>query len=367
MSQKENLKPSAFTAIVSIALFVPILASVFTSCDPYSSSKSGDVTVQQAPPAPLPAPLPIPTPTPQPGELLNQWSALNSISPPAARADHSAVWTGTRMIVWGGANGTIFFNDGASLNPLTGQWTPISATGAPSARSGHSAIWNGTRMIVWGGTNGAVFYNDGASYDPATNTWAPITNTNGLQARAGHSSVFTGGNMLTWGGASTATPNGFMNGGFYTLNAGWFILTGSDPFLARVGHSALWAAGRMIMFGGQRGGITSQDTLIFDPNTNVFAQVALQPNTPGNRFDHSAAWSGYKMIIWGGALAGITTSYMNDGRAFDPLTSLWSTITSTGAPSARAGHSAVWAGDAMIVWGGTSGPANFYNDGAVFR
>ena len=30
-------------------------------------------------------------------------------------------------------------------------WTPTSTYGAPVARNRHTAVWTGTRMIVWGG------------------------------------------------------------------------------------------------------------------------------------------------------------------------------------------------------------------------
>src|SRR5437660_941260 len=60
------------------------------------------------------------------------------------------------MIVWGGYNGS-FFNTGGRYNPGTDSWTATSITNAPTARSSHTAMWTGSEMIVWGGA-------------PATNT-----------------------------------------------------------------------------------------------------------------------------------------------------------------------------------------------------
>ena len=34
-------------------------------------------------------------------------------------------------------------------------WTPTTLTNAPSARDEHTAVWTGSEMIVWGGLNGA--------------------------------------------------------------------------------------------------------------------------------------------------------------------------------------------------------------------
>lgn len=33
----------------------------------------------------------------------------------------------------------------------TGTWQPVSTTSAPSARDLHAAVWTGNKMIVWGG------------------------------------------------------------------------------------------------------------------------------------------------------------------------------------------------------------------------
>jgi hypothetical protein len=58
------------------------------------------------------------------------------------------VWTGSRMIVWGGYNG---YGTGGIYDPATDSWAPVSTTGAPSGRVYHTAVWTGSRMIVWGG------------------------------------------------------------------------------------------------------------------------------------------------------------------------------------------------------------------------
>src|SRR2546422_1070361 len=48
-------------------------------------------------------------------------------------------------------------------------WTPTSTVGAPTGRSLHTAVWTGSRMVVWGGAND----NTGGVYDPATDSWTP--------------------------------------------------------------------------------------------------------------------------------------------------------------------------------------------------
>ena len=86
---------------------------------------------------------------------------------PAGRSSHTGVWTGSEYIVWGGrdssTNPDTYFNDGAIYDPITDQWFSFSSTGAPSGRRSHTATWTGTDMIVWGGANapsGTTVYLD---------------------------------------------------------------------------------------------------------------------------------------------------------------------------------------------------------------
>ena len=53
------------------------------------------------------------------------------------------------MIVWGGWNGSNSFNTGGRYNPGTDGWTAISTTNAPAARYDHTAVWTSNEMIVW--------------------------------------------------------------------------------------------------------------------------------------------------------------------------------------------------------------------------
>jgi hypothetical protein len=55
------------------------------------------------------------------------------------------------MIVWGGYDGFTFFDSGGRYNPLADNWTAPSTIDAPSARYYHTAVWTGSEMIVWGG------------------------------------------------------------------------------------------------------------------------------------------------------------------------------------------------------------------------
>ena len=73
----------------------------------------------------------------QPSECIDSWTATSTTNP-TARANHTAVWSGSEMIVWGGyyydGMNYYYWNTGGRYNPGTNSWTATSTTNAPSAR-----------------------------------------------------------------------------------------------------------------------------------------------------------------------------------------------------------------------------------------
>ena len=72
---------------------------------------------------------------------------------PAARFDHTAnLVSGTKMFVFGGWNGSEFYNDVYVLDLEIMAWSKPNCTGpAPSPRKGHCSILIGTNLVVHGG------------------------------------------------------------------------------------------------------------------------------------------------------------------------------------------------------------------------
>ena len=76
------------------------------------------------------------------------------------------------MIVWGGSNDIGFLNTGGRYNPSSNSWMATSTINAPAV--GHTAVWTGSEMIVWGGLAlGPWYLNTGARYNPSTDSWTP--------------------------------------------------------------------------------------------------------------------------------------------------------------------------------------------------
>ncbi len=225
------------------------------------------------------------------------WTALSTTGQPSARYDHTAVWTGSEMVVWGGRIGSgsmIGLGNGARYNPATNTWQPISMTGAPSPRYGHTAVWTGSAMIVWGGANGSSILGDGARYDPASDTWTPVGTTGAPSERLGHMAVWTGNEMIVWGGLTNT-------GGIYSpASDSWHPTDTTCAPSARSKVPAVWTGSRMILWG-------PADGYAFDPAGNVWQQVAAL-GAPSTRSEHSMVWTGSKAIVWGGTGNGLLNS-----------------------------------------------------------
>ena len=110
------------------------------------------------------------------------------------------------MIVWGGywedfVGAYTHRNTGGIYDPATDTWTPTSTVGAPAALRGPTGVWTGSKMIVWGGQELSGNYtNTGGIYDPATDTWTATSTVGAPEARVGHTAVWTGSKMIIWGG-----------------------------------------------------------------------------------------------------------------------------------------------------------------------
>ena len=139
--------------------------------------------------------------SPSAGCIDDTWTATGTSNAPSGRYLHTAVWTGSEMIVWGGDNtGGAGRNTGGRYNPSTDSWTATSTTNAPSPRFQHTAVWTGSEMIVWGGFGSNSFFNTGGRYNPSTDSWTATSTTNAPDARYGHTAVWTGSEMIVWGG-----------------------------------------------------------------------------------------------------------------------------------------------------------------------
>jgi N-acetylneuraminic acid mutarotase len=277
--------------------------------------------------------------------VTDSWRSITRAGAPAGSAGHTAVWTGTSMVVWGGGT-----NAGGRYDPASDTWKATSTTGAPTSRSGNSAVWTGMVMIVWGGSGNL---KTGGRYNPASDTWMPTLDTGAPEARSRHSAIWTGNLMIIWGGYALAGGRLDTGGRYDPATDTWTPTTTMQAPKARYSQTAVWTGSRMIIWGGEEVISTDEHNIdidptgaLYDPATDAWTPVS-RASAPRNRTGQTAVWTGREMIVWGG------DHYLPDpGGRYNPATNSWRPIATMAEPTQRAYHTAVWTGTEMIVWGG---------------
>jgi hypothetical protein len=296
------------------------------------------------------------------GCIDNAWSPTSTINAPSGRSHHTAVWTGTEMIVWGGyANNGSALNTGGRYNPVTDTWTATSTTNAPSARYYQTAVWTGTEMIVWGGSPDAASFDIvGGRYNPVTDTWIATGTTNAPSARYRHTAIWTGSKMIVWGGYNGSYPN---TGGRYNpVTDSWTATSTANAPIGRIDYPAVWTGSEMIVWGGGNGMYTNTGGR-YNPVTDSWAATSTT-NVQLYSVRPTAVWTGFEMIGWGGDPSGFGFR-PGTGARYYPASDIWVRTSTTNAVVDRWTHTAVWTGTEMIVWGGSSGP--FLDNGGRYN
>ena len=286
--------------------------------------------------------------------LTAQWRSISGVN---AGSGGSIAWTGQEMIVWGGARegydyerGRFGYYVGGLYDPVADAWLPISSEGATQTRdSSFSTVWTGGDLIVWGGREADPgddddgYSNDGARYIPSLDRWLPISSDGAPTARGEHTAVWTVRGMLVWGGHGDSRDYDIEGGALYSPDDdAWHPVAEDHP-----GEEApaVWTGTEAIFFraGGQ--------SRAYDPALDRWRPLTQkgQPRAMG-----SVTMVGDRMVVWGGRID-YWQGIVGTGARYDPATNTWTPMSTRNAPAARDGHSAVWTGRALIVWGGLLG------------
>lgn len=241
------------------------------------------------------------------------------------------------------------------------QWSPMNNDRGPfwtpNGGGPETAVWTGSEMIVWGG-----YTNRGARYNPAIDTWFATSTVGAPVKRINHTAVWTGTEMIVWGGIKQKFGRYgrvLNSGGRYNPHTdSWKSITFTGAPAPLSSHTAIWTGQEMIVWEGHDKPGSAADVLRLSgryfPETDTWKPIN-QTNAPIGRGGHSAIWTGREMIIWGGYKFLETGEIipLNTGGRYFPETDTWQSTSLVNAPASRAGHVAVWTGQEMIIWGGT--------------
>ncbi len=314
----------------------------------------------------------------------NKWTTM--ASPPTGlerRSSATAVATGLAVLIWGGqveggytTSKTAARNTGFAYFPATNDWTPMAASPL-SKRSAHAAVWTGTQMIVWGGADLSLSppeFADGAAYDPSTDKWALLPPAP-IGARQFHAMSWNGTEVVVYGGMrGSLEPLG--DGATFNPSTGVWKKISAPPVGRHFSGVALttsgiFAAGGFTVVGAAE---IQSDALLLAYATGWSKTPSISSaslSNPARVFP--CAWCRASTCwTWSGCSSdGSATSFLGKlkaepgGVTFDLTKSTWAAMGSAGEPTPRAARP-VDTGAFVVVWGGTDCAGVVTSSGAIY-
>jgi hypothetical protein len=252
--------------------------------------------------------------------------------------------------------------DAAPRQLVRGRWQelPSLPAGLLARRSDAVVVWTGKKLIVWGGGSqrGTEFrtHADGAAYDPRTRRWEllpPAPESQWLLLPNDGLAVWTGREVLVWGGTTISDPEGSANLGrpadgvaYDPERRTWRRLPPQPEQLRMVGSDrwVVWT-GRELVAGtlqeADAGGRTF--AVAYDPAANRWRPLSQSPALTGG-LGHlqarTAMWAGNRLLVWN--FWSRTARAVNDEKgaddhpnedpdgidlwAYDPATDRWTVL-----------------------------------------
>lgn len=122
----------------------------------------------------------------------DSWTRL--AAPPAAAGD-AAVWDGHELLVAG------FGRAALAYDPAGNRWRRLAP--APAELQAASAVWTGGRLVLFGGAQGSGSKPArGLAYDPKADRWSTLPALPFAQ-HLDPTAIWTGSRLLVWTGAGT--------------------------------------------------------------------------------------------------------------------------------------------------------------------
>jgi hypothetical protein len=307
------------------------------------------------------------------------WSAMQRSGEPTVRETAAMLWTGSRLLVWGGAAQSgdrtwVNHADGALYDPATDSWSPMASAGAPSGRGFSSPpIWTGEKLIVWGGFRlltgmgvgpAVETPTDGAIYDAASDSWTAIPPGGPLVAMQ----VWTGDELIAIGELDGQTTPGtvvFDGAVFDPVASTWSEMRAPEASMVTgvidAGRRLFWSGTELLVLAQRIDAGRGRAVLLrYDLGAEAWSSVEV-PAVPELAYWQDVALADGKLVISG---QGPFTNAPGEPRhhttqviVFDVASSSWTSLPlleDRGFPAV-----VVSAGQALM-WGG----ADIYPDPA---
>jgi N-acetylneuraminic acid mutarotase len=358
--------------LVPLLLVCLLTAWGATACSIGKGSQAGATTTLAQADATTTTDIPTTTTTLAPAT----WQALAPEGTlPAARLGGSLVYLaqGNKLALFGGwAGGTKYYADLWTYDLTTDAWAKLKHTGtAPTARASQAMAYDPTsdKLVVFGGYDGTTYYNDTWVYDFTAGTWtAAGAAGTGPAARQGHSLVYdpVSKKMILFGGYDGSTE--YNDTWAYDPAAGTWkdLKPEGNPPAARDSQALAYDSDDkvMVLFGGWSTTTQYNDTWAYDPADNSWNAIQTTGVVPAARALSQMVYdpSIKRLVLFGG---GTSSATFNDLWLFDYSGRSWAPGATTGdTPSIRAGHGLVYDSSAgtIVLFGGSNGIGDYLDD-----
>lgn len=233
----------------------------------------------------------------------NSWAATGATAVIRGDGATATLLPGGSVLLAGGNPGICYYSPCGPLtdvselyNPATGTW---STTGSMSTvRFDHTAtLLSNGRVLVVGGADGSIDLATAEVYDPVTATWSPTGSL--ATARQGHSAtLLPDGRVLVVGGNASGGA-AVTSAEIYDPASGTWADAGSLTALGGPRPATLLPNGRVLVAGGN-------NAVLYDPATNAWTTTGSL-NT--SRFGHTALLlNSGKVLAVGGTATGTSTT-----------------------------------------------------------
>jgi hypothetical protein len=125
----------------------------------------------------------------------NSWTNMNPSNPPPDREKHDMAFDDIahHVILFGGNNKIVAFNDTWTYSISLNDWIEMSPSDSPSPRYGHSMVYDSSEgvAVLFGGSSGADVFNETWNYDYGQDEWIRIISLERPTARKDHSIAYS--------------------------------------------------------------------------------------------------------------------------------------------------------------------------------
>ncbi len=246
---------------------------------------------------------------------------------PTPRMNAAMIWDNQQILLYGGLGaGNHYLGDLWSYSPASGTWTALACSNNGPATRSTSAVWTGTQMLLLGGANAYGLLADFWSYTPGSGggTWQKLPDSPLGQVEF-QTMVWdpAGKQLYVFGGLNV---NGLQQNEFYvySANGSWTAITPSstnNPPPRQQGIGA-WDSkdGMLLLMGGYKdgNGVPYWGLWAFDPKQNAWGLLTPLNSSNTNIIPGRTAavmvWDAtdQQAFIYAGAGNGKSGSSLND-------------------------------------------------------